>query len=47
MLGNMRIYIGSWDLTWLVLGKVLGVATALLYLAWLLSLSMWGLMWMR
>jgi hypothetical protein len=31
---------------WLVHGMVLGVATALLYLAWLLSFSTWRLMWM-
>jgi hypothetical protein len=32
--------------TWLVPRIVLGVATALLHLAWLLSLPTWGLMWM-
>jgi hypothetical protein len=31
---------------WLVPGVVLGVATTFLQLAWLLSFSMWGLMWM-
>jgi hypothetical protein len=31
---------------WQVPGTVLRVATTLLQLAWLLSLSMWGLMWM-
>jgi hypothetical protein len=38
--------LGSQASMWPVPGMVLRVATALLHLAWLLSLLMWGLMWM-